>query len=237
MAEELVCGTHGPYSASLNICPICARERGELPSAPASLHGNDMDYTQGPAATPGYSDDDETILPGQQGKRGSAVTSGRGGNDADETIPPAQRSGGAAWDDDEKTQPPISKSKKRRILEDDGDDDDVDRTRIKAKEQTGLMGWLIVKKSPYFRRGHTIKITSGNIFGRGREKADEIIDDDYVSKEHARIRIKDEKFILYDLGSENGTLVNDVEITGATEINQDDEITIGNTVFVLKTLK
>jgi pSer/pThr/pTyr-binding forkhead associated (FHA) protein len=51
------------------------------------------------------------------------------------------------------------------------------------------------------------------------------------------IQIKDEKFILVDLGSTNGTFVNGEEITGATEIHQDDEIRIGNTVFVLKTLQ
>jgi hypothetical protein len=234
MAEELFCEKHGPYPASAKGCPHCAMERGGLPPAPASL-GNNDEYTQGPAAaSPGYSDDDETILPGQRGKRGNTVTSGRGGNDADETVPPAQNSRGVAWDDNEKTQLP--KHGRGRIL--DPQDDPEDRTVLyTAKAQAGLMGWLIVKSSPYFQRGKFIRVKPDTIFGRSTSKADIPIDDEKVSARHAYIQVKDDKFYVVNMSTSNGTFVNGTQITGEVEIQQDDEITMGDTVFVLKTLK
>lgn len=237
MAEELFCQKHGPYPASAKRCPFCAQEQGELPPSPASLYGGEESTFGENPLRQNYSDDDETILPGQAGGKAEDIfLPGRRGNDDEETMPPARRgAGGLRGDDDEVTLPPTRRGGGRRILDPGWDGDDEDITVI-DREDTSLMGWLIVKSSPYLRRGHIMKIRSDYVYGRSSKKADVVLDDEKVSSIHARIKIKDDKFILVDLGSTNGTLVNGEEITGATEIKQDDEIRIGQTVFVLKTL-
>lgn len=237
MAEELFCEKHGPYPASAKVCPHCARERSDLPPAPTSLYSDDVDVTQSPEiAASGYSDDDETVYPGKAGKHSAAYSPVSRVGEADETIPPTRGRGRADDEDDEKTQAPVRKHGGSRFLD---DDDNIEETRIRAKEQTGPLGWLIVKSSSKYtnmRRGRIIEFRSGTIFGRS-SKAHVVINDEDVSALHAVVKIEEDKFFVADMASSNGTFVNGAKITGGVEIQQDDEITIGDTVFVLKTLR
>ncbi|MCD6385058.1 FHA domain-containing protein, partial [Candidatus Sumerlaeota bacterium] len=61
--------------------------------------------------------------------------------------------------------------------------------------------------------------------GRARDN-DIVIENLAVSRNHARIRRVEGKYILTDLNSANGTFVNGVRIT-KTEIMHNDVITIG----------
>lgn len=61
--------------------------------------------------------------------------------------------------------------------------------------------------------------------GRSRDN-DVVLENLSVSREHAQVRVVDEQYILTDLNSANGTLVNGVRIT-KTEIVDQDVITIG----------
>jgi len=61
--------------------------------------------------------------------------------------------------------------------------------------------------------------------GRSRDN-DIVIENLSVSRNHARIRNQDGKYILTDLNSANGTLVNGMRVT-KTEIQDEDVITIG----------
>lgn len=61
--------------------------------------------------------------------------------------------------------------------------------------------------------------------GRSREN-DVVLENLSVSRQHAQIRLYEGRFILTDLNSANGTLVNGVRVT-KTEIVDDDLITIG----------
>ncbi len=66
----------------------------------------------------------------------------------------------------------------------------------------------------------------------GRSPAnDVIIKDDYTSNEHARISWIDSQWWLEDLGSSNGTFINDLPINKATVITNGDLITVGATQF------
>ncbi len=58
----------------------------------------------------------------------------------------------------------------------------------------------------------------------------------YVSRHHAKIYYKaDEgKWYVEDMGSLNGTFVNNNRITQPTEIKDNDEVTFGNAKFVFK---
>jgi len=56
------------------------------------------------------------------------------------------------------------------------------------------------------------------------------LDEDWVSREHARIAVHEQGCTLADLGSTNGTWVNDARVA-TTELGDGDLIRIGQTVF------
>lgn len=222
--DELFCEEHGPYPAYLGSCPACAQKGRNMPPAPAPLYRSE-DVTSDGSAGVGYENQD-TILPGMGAGQGGPAA------EADDATQPPRHKGkhSAIGDEDEQTRPP--ERKKPGYL----DDRDEEMTVI-DRPDTSLMGWLIVKTSPCLRRGHILKVKSGAIYGRSTNKADYVIDDEKVSSIHMRLLIKEGKFYVFDLGSANGTRLNGQEITGSTELHQDDEIKIGNSVFVLKTLE
>jgi hypothetical protein len=63
------------------------------------------------------------------------------------------------------------------------------------------------------------------IIGRG-EECDLIIPDRQVSRQHTRIRLEGDGYILEDLGSKNGTFVNGQPLTGTHFLQDGDEIQI-----------
>lgn len=223
MSSETFCLEHGPYDSTLGSCPYCAQEKRARPKAPAPLDDEDAvgkeinDHT--------LSGDDVTILAG--GKESHY-------GDNDETALPTQEKQDYGADQRE-TLPSPHRRRSGFLDEPIEYGEEVDVTVI-DRDETSLLGWLIVKSSPCMPRGHILKIRPGAIYGRHPHKADVIFDDDKVSGIHARIQVKDANFFLVDLGSANGTWLNGEEIKSATVIKQDDEIKIGDTVFVLKTL-
>lgn len=56
------------------------------------------------------------------------------------------------------------------------------------------------------------------------------IDDDAASRKHARLRRHGDTFVVTDLGSTNGTYVNDV-LVHERPLNDNDQIKIGRTIF------
>lgn len=63
-----------------------------------------------------------------------------------------------------------------------------------------------------------------------------VIDDTYVSGEHALLTWRDSQWWLEDLGSRNGTYLNDVLITDPVIISLGDIITIGSVKFKLESI-
>ena len=59
-----------------------------------------------------------------------------------------------------------------------------------------------------------------------------VIEGNDVSRVHARVNLKDDRYIIEDLGSFNGTFVNTVPITEPTEIKHMDVIQIGTSMLV-----
>jgi pSer/pThr/pTyr-binding forkhead associated (FHA) protein len=63
-----------------------------------------------------------------------------------------------------------------------------------------------------------------------------ILDDDYVSGDHASLaRQPDGRWVLTDLGSTNGTFVNEVRVTVPTVVTAADSLRIGRTQMRLET--
>lgn len=60
------------------------------------------------------------------------------------------------------------------------------------------------------------------------------LQDTYVSQVHAKLFSKDGAFFVEDLGSTNGTYLNDARVTAAEEIGPGDIIRVGKTTLELR---
>ena len=66
----------------------------------------------------------------------------------------------------------------------------------------------------------------------GRDPDNELVlADDGVSRRHARIERRSDRVVLMDVGSTNGTLLNDAELLGIAELRTGDRIQVGSTIF------
>jgi DNA-binding winged helix-turn-helix (wHTH) protein len=70
-------------------------------------------------------------------------------------------------------------------------------------------------------------VDGNNILGRG-EDADVILDSSTVSRHHARITIDGSAARIEDLGSKNGTYVNDEPVTTVRPLQEGDRIRVGS---------
>ncbi len=61
-------------------------------------------------------------------------------------------------------------------------------------------------------------------------ECDIVLEDPGASRRHAQVRLDGDRYIVTDLGSTNGTLVNDVP-TGERALEDGDRLTIGSTVL------
>jgi pSer/pThr/pTyr-binding forkhead associated (FHA) protein len=66
------------------------------------------------------------------------------------------------------------------------------------------------------------------LIGRSR-KADFVIEDECISREHARVRRDLNGIHIVDLGSRNGVLLNGVQVQGAQRLSSGDEVRLGTT--------
>ena len=108
-------------------------------------------------------------------------------------------------------------------------------TIVEGPQETGCLGWLIVKEAPAMRRGHVQKLAQNVIYGRG-SNAGQQVPDDKMSDIHCRIQCNESTWKITDTGSTNGTYVNGTKIKETTTLQENDEIKMGSSVFVLKVL-
>ena len=78
--------------------------------------------------------------------------------------------------------------------------------------------------------GKTYSLTGESIIGRSYE-SDIYLSDLNVSRSHARILVKGAACILEDMGSGNGTYVNDEQIQRPYELVEDDVVRVGGSTF------
>ena len=94
----------------------------------------------------------------------------------------------------------------------------------------GTKAFLVVVSSPQF--GLLRVLAEGPVLlGRGKE-CQVRLEDPAVSTLHCRVSPDPRKgFVIEDLGSTNGTLVNGRRIEGPSELSYGDRITIGSTIL------
>ena len=96
-------------------------------------------------------------------------------------------------------------------------------------EEAGI-AWLLALSGPY--RGRQFQIKDSVIIGR---KTFELTENDHqVSQNHARIMLQDGRFLIEDLNSTNGTMVNSVPVLPRMPqpLQDRDEIRIGRTAMI-----
>ena len=82
--------------------------------------------------------------------------------------------------------------------------------------------------------GRQVELVDSVELGRDAS-ASVTIEDDQVSRRHARISVQGGQAAVEDLGSTNGTYVNDQPIAGQRPLQAGDKIRIGGTVLELRT--
>ena len=88
---------------------------------------------------------------------------------------------------------------------------------------------LVVDQAPGHDRGLAYDLSDGATLGRGDVEIQ--LDDPFASSRHARITRKGRTLVIEDLGSTNGTYLNDEPLTGPTPLHGGDTIRIGDCVF------
>lgn len=80
-------------------------------------------------------------------------------------------------------------------------------------------------------KGHEITLDDFNLIGRSPDASIRLLDGG-VSRQHATIRRDGSLFWVSDLGSANGSFVNDVAVTTARALRHGDRVQFGTSVFV-----
>lgn len=109
----------------------------------------------------------------------------------------------------------------------------ADRTELLNKPDVHA-AWLLVLNGP--RRGRDYRLTKTTNIGRDAQANQVILDDEAASTEHARIRYENGVYVLYDLASSNGTMLNGERAQKAI-LRDQDRIEIGHTSLLFKEAK
>lgn len=103
-----------------------------------------------------------------------------------------------------------------------------------TKAETPLCGWFVIVRGR--RKGRDFRIEKDvSVMGRDGT-CDYVIEDETVSRQHARVRLEGGKYIIFDLGSGNGTYLNGDKVQRA-ELQDGDVVKIGESLVLFKEAK
>jgi hypothetical protein len=88
---------------------------------------------------------------------------------------------------------------------------------------------LLVERAPGHESGSAYDIAHGATLGRGNVEIK--LEDPFASSRHARIFREGHVYVIEDLGSTNGTYLNDEPLRGPAPLHQGDRIRIGDSEF------
>jgi pSer/pThr/pTyr-binding forkhead associated (FHA) protein len=104
----------------------------------------------------------------------------------------------------------------------------------KPKAQRGARApTTLVLHAPEARRPRTYRLSGALEIGRA-EACQVRLDDTYASQHHAKLSTRDGGWFLEDLGSTNGTYLNDRRLTAPVQVQPGDVVRIGKTVMELR---
>jgi FHA domain len=104
-----------------------------------------------------------------------------------------------------------------------------------ASQVAGTVGGgeprLIVERAPGHTPGMEYDVGEGAVLGRG-DQAEIRLDDPFASSRHARLVRQGGIVVLEDLGSTNGTYLNEELLSGPQPLHQGDRVRIGDSEFM-----
>jgi hypothetical protein len=103
---------------------------------------------------------------------------------------------------------------------------------VRPAKPKGLLRAISSDSNPALE-GHEYSLSIVNGIGRAPENLI-VLEDEFTSSRHALIMWSDEKWLVEDLGSRNGTLLNDLPLESQTVIVAGDILTVGRTKFKLE---
>ncbi len=89
---------------------------------------------------------------------------------------------------------------------------------------------LIVERAPGHTPGMEYDIGDGAVLGRG-DQAEIRLEDPFASSRHARLLRQGGIIVLEDLGSTNGTYLNEELLSGPSPLHRGDRVRIGDSEF------
>jgi hypothetical protein len=92
---------------------------------------------------------------------------------------------------------------------------------------------IVVVHEPDGAKPRTFKLATSMLVGRAPE-CEIRVDDTYASQQHARVFGRGGGWYVEDLGSTNGTFVNDQRLGAPAMVQPGDKIRVGTTVLELK---
>lgn len=104
---------------------------------------------------------------------------------------------------------------------------------INLKKKPTALAYLVVRSGVH--QGKTFQLGESTSIGRKADLNDIVLDDDALSRQHARVRAEDGKYILTDLASSNGTFVQDAK-TGDWKRIQQRQLVDGMTIKMGETI-
>ncbi|HUJ78929.1 MAG TPA: FHA domain-containing protein [Nitrospiria bacterium] len=121
------------------------------------------------------------------------------------------------------------------VSADDPEDDVCEATMVRSAprppghQKTGLLGWFDVIGGKL--TGMRIELTQTKMF-IGRTKGDVVVDDPKISREHGSIEWTPDGFLYVDLGSTNGSFLNQLPVTSQL-LKPNDVLRLGETELQL----
>ncbi len=89
---------------------------------------------------------------------------------------------------------------------------------------------LVVERAPGHTPGMEYEIGNGAVLGRG-DQAEIRLDDPFASSRHARLTLQGRVVVIEDLGSTNGTYLNEELLGGPAPLHAGDRVRIGDSEF------
>lgn len=94
----------------------------------------------------------------------------------------------------------------------------------------GLDPRLVVERAPGHVPGMEYEVGEGAVLGRG-DQAEIRLEDPFASSKHARLTRQGAVIVLEDLGSTNGTYLNEELVDGPRPLHPGDRVRIGDSEF------
>jgi hypothetical protein len=103
----------------------------------------------------------------------------------------------------------------------------------KETDARRLVGWLVVVAGDQLDQDFRV-LAGKNVIGKG-SKADVLIRDAYLSERHALLEFTEDGYVLSDLKSKRGTMLNGKPVEAERSLRDGDRIQVGNTELKFRT--